>query len=45
MVSWVDERRFYSEARQRVLEQVVRATVDRLRRHDVTAGTHERRDS
>ena len=43
-VARVDERRLDPEARQRVVQQVVRAAVERARRDDVRAGRHERHD-
>jgi hypothetical protein len=43
-VARVDERRRDAEARQRVVEQVVRAAVERARRDDVRARAHQRDD-
>ena len=39
-VARIDERRLDAEARQRVVEQVVRAAVERARRDDVRARAH-----
>ena len=43
-VARIDERRLDAEARQRVVEQVVRAAVERARRDDVRARAEQRDD-
>ncbi len=40
-VAGIDEGRLDAEARQRVVEQVVRAAVERARRDDVVARAHQ----